>query len=99
MIQAENHNMALNGMKKMGLSTVNIGAEDLIEGKETLALGVLFRAGHCPSNHPGSCPPLSSALSRVASCTPLFFGSHVLIFLGGSLSRGAAPLQGVDAHL
>ena len=42
-MQAENHNLALGGMRKLGIATVNIGAEDLIEGKTDLVLGALFR--------------------------------------------------------
>ena len=40
---AENHNLALNAAKAIGLTVVNIGSEDLSEGRPHLVLGLLWQ--------------------------------------------------------
>ena len=39
----ENNNLVITSAKALGLSTVNIGASDLVEGREHLILGLIWQ--------------------------------------------------------
>lgn len=39
----ENNNLVISSAKALGLSTVNIGASDLVEGREHLILGLIWQ--------------------------------------------------------
>jgi len=39
----ENNNLVISSSKALGLSTVNIGANDLVEGREHLILGLIWQ--------------------------------------------------------
>lgn len=39
----ENNNLVITSSKALGLSTVNIGASDLVEGREHLILGLIWQ--------------------------------------------------------
>ncbi|KAH7301808.1 hypothetical protein KP509_23G044200 [Ceratopteris richardii] len=41
--QVENHNLCLNSAKAIGCSVVNIGTQDLMEGRPHLVLGLIFQ--------------------------------------------------------
>lgn len=41
--QTENNNLVISSAKSLGLSTVNIGASDLVEGREHLILGLIWQ--------------------------------------------------------
>ncbi|KAK4706017.1 hypothetical protein P7C70_g179, partial [Phenoliferia sp. Uapishka_3] len=41
--QTENNNLVISSAKALGLSTVNIGASDLVEGREHLILGLIWQ--------------------------------------------------------
>lgn len=41
--QTENNNLVISSAKALGLSVVNIGASDLVEGREHLILGLIWQ--------------------------------------------------------
>jgi len=43
----ENHNLALNACKSIGVKVVNIGSQDLIEGRPHLILGLIWQIVKC----------------------------------------------------
>ena len=70
----ENLNLAINAAKGIGLTVVNIGAADLIEGKPHLVLGLVWQAH-------------TSHVMNVTCVTRVTYATHVRGLSSGRWSR------------